>query len=92
MLLAPAWRRINLPTSVDPVKVTMSTSPCSASGWPTLSPKPGKTFSTPSGRPASLASAASRNALSDDCSAGFRMTELPASSAGPIFHAEMIRG
>src|SRR5262249_16398754 len=51
---------MSLPTSVEPVKVTMSTSPCNASGLPTFSPKPGRTLRTPSGRPASGARAASR--------------------------------
>jgi hypothetical protein len=35
--------------------------------------------------PASAASSAMRMAVSGDCSAGFRMKELPAASAGPIF-------
>ena len=33
-----------------------------------------------------------RIAVSGDCSAGFRIAELPARSAGPSFHALMISG
>src|SRR5512135_3357514 len=42
--------------------------------------------------PASEASAAMRIAVSGDFSDGLRMNELPAASAGPIFHAAMISG
>ena len=69
-----------------------STSMCSASAWPAVWPKPGSTLNTPSGMPASAASSASRIAVSGDFSDGFRMNELPAASAGPIFHAAMISG
>jgi hypothetical protein len=37
-------------------------------------------------------SLASRLADSGDCSAGFRITELPAASAGAVFHAAIISG
>ena len=57
-----------------------------------MCPKPGSTLNTPSGIPASVASAASRIAVSGDFSDGLRMNELPAASAGPIFQAAMISG
>ena len=69
-----------------------STSMCSASAWPAVWPKPGSTLNTPSGMPASAASAAMRIAVSGDFSEGLRMSELPAASAGPIFQAAMISG
>ena len=53
-------RMISLPTSVEPVKATMSTSGWSASGLPAFSPKPGTILSTPRGSPASSARRAER--------------------------------
>ena len=72
---------------VEPVKLTMSTSPCRPRGWPTCGPVPGRTCKTPRGIPASLASSAKRKADIDVCSAGLTMTLFPAARAGPIFHA-----
>ena len=69
-----------------------STSMCSASGEPASGPKPGTTLNTPAGMPASIASSASRNAVRGDFSLGLSTTELPAASAGAIFHAAMIIG
>ncbi len=80
------------PTSVEPVKVTASTSPCRPSARPAVSPRPGTTLNTPSGMPASAASSARRRADSGDCSAGFRIRELPAASTGPIFQADISSG
>ena len=45
------------------------------------------TFRTPAGRPASIASSATRRAVSEVCSAGLTIIEQPAASAGPIFQA-----
>ncbi len=59
---------------------------CSASGSPVRSPWPGSTLNTPSGTPASATSAARRIALNGERSEGLRTTELPAASAGAIFH------
>ena len=81
-----------LPTSVEPVKATMSTSMCMPIAWPAVSPMPGTTWRTPAGRPASTASWAIRIAVNDDCSAGLRTTELPVASAGPSFHDAIISG
>ena len=65
---------ISLPTSVEPVKATLSTSSWAASAAPAVSPKPVTTFTTPSGMPASAMSSASRSAVSGVCSAGLRTT------------------
>ena len=53
-LLSPEYFIKRPPTSVDPVNETASTSSCLPNASPT-SPKPGITFKTPSGIPASLA-------------------------------------
>ncbi len=89
---SPTARRSDFPTSVEPVNVILSTSGWRASAGPTTAPGPGTTFSTPSGRPDSAASSASRRAVSGDCEAGFRTTELPVARAAPIFQAVMISG
>ena len=45
----PAYCRISLPTSVEPVNVILVTSGCSASALPATSPRPLTTLSTPGG-------------------------------------------
>ncbi len=92
MLDSPEYFRKYLPTSVEPVKASTSTSMWRPSAWPAVSPKPGSTLNTPSGMPASAASSARRMAVSGDCSAGFRITELPAASAGEIFQQAISSG
>ena len=47
---------ISLPTSVEPVNATLSTSSWAARAAPAVSPKPVITFTTPSGIPASAMS------------------------------------
>uniref|UniRef100_A0A0A9H5S5 Rf2c n=1 Tax=Arundo donax TaxID=35708 RepID=A0A0A9H5S5_ARUDO len=54
-LLSAAAFMTSRPTSVDPVKLTLSTSMCDATAAPAVGPNPGTTLSTPSGTPASLA-------------------------------------
>ena len=88
----PAYCSISLPTSVEPVKVILSTSSCSASALPLISPGPLTTLKTPSGPPASLNSSASRRQDSGACSAGFSTTVLPAASAGAIFQTAISSG
>ena len=51
-----------MPTSVEPVNAIMSTSACRPIACPAVSPKPGTTWRTPSGSPASEASSARRSA------------------------------
>ena len=92
MLDLPAYSSMRLPVRVEPVKATQSTSMCSASASPAVSPKPGTTFSTPSGSPASIASSAMRSAVSGDFSEGFSTTELPVASAGPSFQDAISSG
>ena len=65
---------------------------CRPSAWPAVSPKPGTTWSTPSGTPASAASSARRSAVSGDCSAGFSTTLFPVASAGPTFQLAIRSG
>ena len=91
-LLAPEAATISLPTSVEPVNATLSTSLWAARAAPAVSPKPGTTFTTPAGTPASAISPARRSAVSGVCSAGLSTTQLPAASAGPSFHAAISSG
>jgi len=51
----PALAIISCPTSVLPVKATLSINGCLTIAYPT-SPNPGRTLITPSGNPASRAS------------------------------------
>ncbi len=86
LMLPVAPRTIARPVSVDPVKATLATSSWATSAAPASRPKPGTTFSTPGGTPASSASSPSRSALSGVCSAGFSTAVLPQASAGATFH------
>ncbi|MCY1452717.1 hypothetical protein D9M71_696590 [compost metagenome] len=81
-----------LPTWVEPVNTRQSTSGCSPRALPALSPRPGTTFNTPSGMPASSANCPRRKAENGDCSAGLRTTLFPAANAGASFQAAMSRG
>jgi hypothetical protein len=56
--LPAAAATMSRPTSVEPVKATLSTCGCAASAAPAVSPKPVTTFTTPSGTPASAMSRA----------------------------------
>ena len=80
------------PTAVDPVKVTTSTPGCAASRWPASAPAPVTTLSTPSGRPASVASRASVRVVNGVISAGLITTEQPAARAGMTFHTAICSG
>ena len=82
---------ISCPTSVLPVNATLSTPGCAASAAP-ASPKPVTTLTTPSGKPASHTSCASRSAVSGVCSAGLSTTVLPQASAAPSFQAAISSG
>jgi len=74
------------PTSVEPVKTILATSGWSTSRSPTTAPRPGTTWNTSSGIPASSASSARRNAVSGVSSAGLSTTQLPAANAGANAH------
>ena len=91
-MLCPENSKNNRPTSVDPVKEIASISKCLPIGSPTSGPSPGRTFKTPGGIPASIASSATLSAVIDVCSAGLTITLLPPASAGAIFHASIMRG
>ena len=78
---AAAWT-ISLPTSVEPVNATLSTSSWAARAAPAVSPNPVTTLTTPSGTPASAISSARRSADSGVCSAGLSTTQLPVARAG----------
>ena len=72
------------PTSVA---VTMRTSGCAANAAPASGPDPGRSFSTPSGRPAS-AKHCTMSAMASGVSGGGLTTRVqPAASVGPTFHA-----
>ena len=86
-----AARMTILPTSVEPVKATLSTSGWAASAAPGT-PSPVTMLSTPGGKPASMTSSPSRSALSGVCSAGFSTMVQPAASAGAIFHTAISSG
>src|ERR1700685_4246459 len=85
-------RMIDWPVTCDPVNATLSTSGCDASAAPAVSPKPGTTFTTPGGTPASRHSSARRSGESGASSAGFSTTVQPVASAGPIFQIDADSG
>ena len=79
------------PTSVEPVKATLSTSSCATSARP-VSPAPVTMLTTPAGRSACWQISANSSAVSGVVSAGFSTTVLPQASAGAIFHASISSG
>src|SRR6185369_15780222 len=89
----PAAARITaVPVAVEPVKATLSTPGCSASGAPASGPKPVSTLKTPGGKPASSNSFANSKVEAGACSAGLATTVQPAASAGPSFHVSSSTG
>ncbi len=84
-------RAIALPTSVDPVKATLSTSGCDTMARP-VSPAPVTMLTTPGGRSACWQISAKSSAVSGVVSAGFSTTVLPQARAGAIFHASISSG
>ena len=81
-----------LPTAVEPVNDTMSTSGCATRWAPASGPLPVTTLSTPAGRPASAASSASRSDVTGVSSDGLSTMVLPAAMAGRTFHPAICRG
>ncbi|CAB4643475.1 unannotated protein [freshwater metagenome] len=81
-----------LPTSVEPVKTTFLTSSWVTNRLPITDPRPGKTWNTPSGTPASRASSPRRIVVNGVHSAGFTMTAFPAASAGAKPQDAMVIG
>jgi len=91
-LSVPATARaIALPTSVDPVNATLSTSGWETSAWP-VTPAPVTMLTTPGGRSACWQISAKSRAVNGVVSAGFSTTVLPHASAGAIFQASMSSG
>ncbi len=80
-----------LPTTVEPVKATLSTSGCLTRARP-ISPGPVTMLTTPGGSSAWRQTSAKRRADSGVEEAGLRTTVLPAARAGAIFHASINSG
>ena len=83
-------RRMILPTSVEPVKATLSTGD-STSAAP-VSPAPVTMFTTPGGSSASWITSASSSAVSGVVSAGLSTAVFPVASAGASFQAAISSG
>ncbi len=87
-----ASRMISPPVFVEPVNATLSTPGCRTRYAPVVGPSPGTTLIEPAGKPTSVASSASRIAVSGVWGSGFSTTEHPAASAGASFHVAIISG
>ena len=83
---------IFFPTSVDPVKVILSTSLCFASASPAVSPSPVTIFTTPFGIPDFSIKWPKYNAVKGVSSAGLSTTVHPAARAGASFRIAKIKG
>lgn len=92
MILCAAARPMPRPTSVGPVKASLSTSEVVRYS-PERSPEPLMTSSTPAGRrPASSMSRVSSSTDSEAALEGLKTTVLPATSAGASSQAAMRKG
>ncbi len=83
-------RRIALPTSVEPVNATLSTSEATRAA--PVSPAPVSTLTVPGGSSAAWITSARSSAVSGVVSAGFRTVVLPVARAGASFHAAISIG
>ena len=82
-----------LPTSVEPVKVSLRTAGLVRNSSPTSQGRSVVTrFTTPAGMPTSCRIRNISTAHSGVCSAGLSTTVQPAASAGPIFLVSMDTG
>ncbi|KAH3673889.1 hypothetical protein OGATHE_001869 [Ogataea polymorpha] len=81
-----------LPTTVLPVKVTLSMPGCDAMADPTLAPRPQTTFSSPAGAPAFKKSSHMYRAQRGVFSDGLTTMALPAAKQGATFHANVEHG
>ena len=81
-----------LPTSVDPVNVTLRTAGLVVISPPIADAEPVTTLNTPAGTPARTASSASANAENGVCVAGFNTMVQPAASAGPALRVIIADG
>src|SRR6266540_115001 len=84
-------RWIDLPTSVEPVKATLSTSAWDMAAAPVW-PAPVTMLTTPGGSSACSSTWPSSSAVSGVVSAGLSTTVLPAASAGASFQAAISSG
>src|SRR3989338_814396 len=92
LMLLAAWVITAFPVSVEPVKDTISTWEWETSSLPAWAREELMIFKTPLGNPAwamILPKAMTATQAVDD---GFKTTVLPASKAGAIFHAAVIKG
>ena len=88
----PASRRwIALPTSVEPVKATLSTSGCETSAAP-VDPSPVTMLTTPAGSSAWRRTSQNSSAVSGVVSAGLSTTVFPVARAGASFQLAMSIG
>jgi hypothetical protein len=81
-----------LPTSLDPVKQTLSTPGCATRGAPAVSPNPVSTWKTPAGSPASSRILGSSRHVRGVCSGGFKTNVHPAARAAASFCVAIIIG
>ena len=82
-----------MPTSVEPVKVSLRSRGSSMIGFETpLEELDVMTLKTPAGRPASSRISASANMLSGVCCAGLMTIVQPAATAGPILRVPIAIG
>src|SRR5580698_2556742 len=81
-----------MPATSPPVKPTCATSGWDTRGAPTSLPKPVTTFTTPSGKPASVNSAANSTIEADVNSDGLITAVQPAASAGASFQLVRVSG
>jgi hypothetical protein len=84
MMLSEAYCMISRPVVVSPVKAILAMRGDEARGLPASTPKPFTTLSTPSGSRSPMTSMTLR-IDHGVCSAGFKITQLPAASAGASF-------
>ena len=92
LISGAAPRRIDAPFSESPVNEIFRIAGSSTSAAPTFAPGPAITLRTPSGIPASVASAPSRSAVHGVALAGFSTAVFPAASAGATFQAAIRNG
>ena len=80
------------PTTVLPVKLTMSTCGEATRASAASEPSPTTTLTTPGGKPASSNTSPSRTIASGSCGAGLMTTVFPMARAGPTLPAVLVIG
>jgi hypothetical protein len=90
--IGAAVAAIAAPVFVPPVKEIALISGCSTMACPALPPSPCTMFKTPAGKPASMQSFESMNAVIGVTSEGFATTQFPAANAGAIFQVNKYSG